>query len=51
VFTAGKDVFALVSATTIPGGLQEFQETILKVAAGVAYTGTQDALYSKLYGD
>ena len=51
VFTAGKDVFALVSATTFPGGLQEFQETILEVAAGVAYTGTQDALYSKLYGD
>ncbi|MDH4187603.1 MAG: hypothetical protein OEV08_11440, partial [Nitrospira sp.] len=27
VFTAGKDVFAFVSAATYPGGLGEFQET------------------------
>lgn len=51
VFTVGKDVFAFVSSTTFPGGLQEFRETILQFAAGVAYTGSQDALYSKLYGD
>jgi len=51
VFTAGKDVFALVSATTYPGGMSEFQEITYAVAAGVTYSGSQDALYSKLYGD
>lgn len=51
VFTAGKNVFAFISATTNPGGLQEVQEIIYAVAAGVAYNGSQDALYSKLYGD
>lgn len=51
VFKAGKDVFAIVSAVTYPGGLREFQETIYEVAAGVAYDGSQDALYSKLFGD
>jgi hypothetical protein len=50
-FIAGDNVFAFVSATTLPGGLLEFQETILEVAAKVTYTGSQDALYSKLYGD
>ena len=50
VFTAGKDVFAFVSAATYPGGLGEFQETIYKIAAGVAYDGSQSALYSKLNG-
>lgn len=51
VFKAGKDVFAIVSAVTYPGGLRELQETIYDVAAGVAYDGSQNALYSKLYGD
>jgi hypothetical protein len=51
VFTAGKNVFAFISATTNPGGLQEVQEIIYAVAAGVAYNGSRDALYSKLYGD
>lgn len=50
VFTAGKDVFAFVSATTYPEGLGEFQETIYEIAAGVAYTGSQSDLYSKLNG-
>jgi len=51
VFTAGKDVFAFISATTYPGGMDEFQEITYAVAAGVTYSGSQDALYSKLYGD
>jgi hypothetical protein len=51
VFTAGKDVFAFFSATTYPGGMNEFQEITYAVAAGVTYSGSQDALYSKLYGD
>jgi len=51
VFTAGKDVFAFISATTYPGGMNEFQEITYAVAAGVTYSGSQDALYSKLYGD
>ena len=50
VFTAGKEVFAFVSAATYPGGLGEFHETIYKIAAGVAYDGSQSALYSKLNG-
>ncbi len=50
-FTAGKDVFAFISATTIPGGMNEFREITYAVAAGVTYSGSQDALYSKLYGD
>ena len=50
VFTAGKDVFAFVSAATYPGGLGEFQETVYKIAAGVAYDGSGSALYSKLNG-
>jgi hypothetical protein len=50
-FTAGKDVFAFISAITYPGGLHEFQEITYAVAAGIAYSGSQDALYSKLYGD
>lgn len=50
VFTAGKDVFAFVSATTYPGGLGEFQEAVYKIAAGVAYDGSQSALNSKLNG-
>ena len=50
VFTAGKDVFAFVSAATYPGGLGEFQETVYKIVAGVAYDGSQSALYSKLNG-
>ena len=51
VFTLGKDVFAFISATTYPGGMNEFQEVTYGVAAGVTYSGSQDALYSKLYGD
>jgi len=51
VFTAGKDVFAFVSATTYPGEMNEFQEITYAVAAGVTYSGSQDVLYSKLYGD
>lgn len=50
-FTAGKDVFAFISATTYPGEMNEFQEITYAVAAGVTYSGSQDALYSKLYGD
>ena len=50
VFTAGKDVFAFVSAATYPGGLGEFQETIYEIAAGIAYDGSGSALYSKLNG-
>jgi hypothetical protein len=50
VFTAGKDVFAFVSAATYPGGLGEFQEAVYKIAAGVAYDGSQSALNSKLNG-
>ena len=50
-FPAGKEVFAFISAATYPGGLQEFQEITYAVAAGVTYSGSQDALYSKLYGD
>jgi len=51
VFSAGKDVFAFVSATTYPGEMNEFQEITYAIAAGVTYSGSQDALYSKLYGD
>jgi hypothetical protein len=51
VFTAGKDVFAFVSATTYPDEMNEFQEITYAVAYGVTYSGSQDALYSKLYGD
>jgi hypothetical protein len=51
VFTASKEVFAFVSATTYPGEMGEFQEATFAIAAGVAYSGSQDALYSKLYGD
>lgn len=51
VFTAGKDVFAFISATTYPGGMNDFREITYAVAAGVTYSGSQDALYSKLYGD
>jgi len=51
VFSAGKDVFAFISATTYPGGMNELQEITYAVAAGVTYSGSQDALYSKLYGD
>lgn len=51
MFAAGKDVFAFISATTFPGGMGEFQEITYAVAAGVAYSGSQDALYSSLYGD
>lgn len=51
VFAAGKDVFAFISATTFPGGMGEFQEITYAVAAGVAYSGSQEALYQKLYGD
>ena len=50
VFTAGKDVFAFVSAATYPGGLREFQDAIYEVAAGVAYDGSQSVLNSKLNG-
>ena len=49
-FTAGKDVFAFVSAATYPGGVGEFQESIYQIAAGIAYDGSQSALYSKLNG-
>ncbi len=51
VFFAGDDVITFLSATTFPGGMGEFQEITYAVAAGVAYSGSQDALYSKLYGD
>jgi len=51
VFIASNDVITFLSATTSPGGMGEFQEIIYAVAAGVAYSGSQDALYSKLYGD
>ncbi|MEJ2263944.1 MAG: hypothetical protein P8X95_10895 [Anaerolineales bacterium] len=51
VFTAGNDVFAFISATTFPGGMGEFQEITYAVAAGIAYSGSQNALYQKLYGD
>jgi len=51
VFSAGKDVFAFVSATTYPDEMNEFQEITYAIAAGVTYSGSQDALYSKLYGD
>lgn len=51
VFTAGKDVFAFISAATNPGGVQEFQEIIDAVAAGVTFSGSQDSLYSILNGD
>jgi hypothetical protein len=51
VFFADDDVITFLSATTFPGGLGEFQEIIYAVAAGIAYSGSQDALYSKLYGD
>lgn len=51
VFTAGKDVFAFISATTYADEMSEFQEITYAVAAGVTYSGSQDALYSKLYGE
>lgn len=50
VFSAGKDVFAFISAAAYPSELSEFQEIIYAVAAGVAYNGSQDALYQKLNG-
>ena len=50
VFKAGKDVFALVSVTTYPGGMVEFQETAYGVAAGITYGGSGSDLYSKLNG-
>ena len=49
--TATKNVYAFISAEAYPGELQEFQEIAYEVAAGVTYTGSQDALYSILYGD
>jgi hypothetical protein len=51
VFPAGKDVFAFISATTYPGEMNGFQEITYAVAAGITYSGSQDELYSKLYGD
>lgn len=51
VLPAGKDVSAFISATSFPGGMSYFQEITYAVAAGVTYSGSQDALYSKLYGD
>ena len=50
VFKAGKDVFALVSVTTYPGGMVEFQKTAYEVAAGITYDGSGSDLYSKLNG-
>jgi hypothetical protein len=51
VFEAGDGVFAFVSAAGFPGEMHEFQEVTYAVAAEVAYHGSQDALYSVLYGD
>ena len=50
VFAAGDGVIALVSAEGYPGEMDAFEEIAYAVAAEVAFSGAQDALYGALYG-
>ena len=50
MFTAGDSVIALVSTTGFPGKMDEYQDILYEVAAGVAFSGAQDALYGTLLG-
>jgi len=50
MFEAGDEVVAFVSAVGFPGELAPFQELTYAVAAGVAFSGAQEALYGTLLG-
>ena len=50
VFGAGDEVIAVVSAVTAPGEMAQLQEITDAVAAGVTFSGSQDALYGILLG-
>jgi hypothetical protein len=50
VFPAGDGVIALVSAEGYPGELDALEKIAYAVAAEVAFSGAQDALYGALYG-
>lgn len=50
MFSAGDSVIALVSAIAFPGEMGQFQELANAIAAGVSFSGAQDALYGTLLG-
>lgn len=50
VFVAGDEVIALVSAIGYPGEIDAYREPIYTIAAGVVFSGTQDALYGTFLG-
>jgi hypothetical protein len=50
VFSAGDGVIAFVSAQGYPGEMDALQGITYAVAAEVAFSGAQDALYGALYG-
>lgn len=50
VFDAGNGAIAFVSAVAHPTEMDAQMVTIQEIAASVAFTGTQDALYGALYG-
>lgn len=50
MFSAGDSVIGLVSAINAPGETTAYQDTAYAVAAGVEFSGAQDALYGTLLG-
>jgi hypothetical protein len=50
MFVAGDGVIALVSTAGFPGELGEFQDIAYAIAAEVAFSGAQNALYGLLLG-
>jgi hypothetical protein len=48
MFIAGDRVIAMVSTVAFPGEMDQFQEIAFSVAAEVAFSGAQDALYGAL---